>query len=508
MRKLLLAGLCIAALSSAYAQTYTYPDTTQTAVKVDSAIVEEAQESALDNIPSLSLDDNDFNDAGSRNISSQLTAGRDPFYNAASFSFSPARFRLRGYDADFSSVYINGIQMDNLDNGFTPWGLWGGLNDVFRNRDVNFGIRYNTFAFGDISTNTNFDVRAGRQRKQTSVSYALSNRSYTHRAIITHSTGLSKKGWAFTVSGSLRYAGEGYVPGTYYNSKSWFVAADKKLGQKQILSLIAFDAPAENGRQAAATQEMMSLAGTHYYNPSWGYQNGKKRNANVAKTNQPVFIITHDFRITNKTNLVSSVLYSFGERSVSGLDWYNAADPRPDYYRYLPGFYEANGNNATAQQVRNELRENEAARQINWDNLYNVNRENNSVIENANGITGNTISGNRSFYMLGERVTRVNRFAANVIINSRLAENIGLTGGISFQSTRNNYFQRVNDLLGGQFWINLNQFAQRSFPGNPDAYQNDLNHPNRIVSNGGKYGYDYNINHQQAAGMAAVGFYL
>ena len=65
--------------------------------------------------------------------------------------------------------------------------------------------------------------------------------------------------------------------------------------------------------------------------------------------------------------------------------------------------------------------------------------------------------------------------------------------------TNNNYFQRITDLLGGSFWVDINQFAQRDFPQIIDAYQNDLNHPNRIVKTGDKYGYNYNININKAA---------
>ena len=169
---------------------------------LDSAAISDIQDNILDNIPTLSLDDNNFSDVSSQNVSSLLTAGRDPFYNAATFNFFPVRFKIRGYDGDYNATYINNIPMDNLDNGFTPFGLWGGLNDVFRNRDISLGLRYNTFSFGDISNSTNIDVRASKQRKQTSIGYAYSNRSYDQRMMLTHSTGLNKKGWAFTVSGS------------------------------------------------------------------------------------------------------------------------------------------------------------------------------------------------------------------------------------------------------------------------------------------------------------------
>ena len=465
--------------------------------KRDSSIIQDLKDNVIDNIPLITLDDNNLGDASAQNISSLLTAGRDPFYNAATFNFSAVRFRIRGYNADYTSTYINGIPMDNLDNGFTPFGLWGGLNDVFRNRDINIGIRYNTFAFGDIGNTTNIDVRASKQRPQTNIGYSYSNRSYDQRIVFTHSTGLNKKGWAFTVSGSFRYANEGYVKGTYFNGYSWFAAIDKKLGQRQIISLIAFDAPTESGRQGASTQEMIDLSGSHYYNPYWGYQNGKVRNANISITNQPVIILTHDFRISNKTDLTTSASYSFGERSYSSLDWYNAPDPRPDYYRYLPSYY--NSDPYLQQQVYNNLLNNEAARQINWDNLYNINRDNKASIANANGIVGNTVTGNRSYYIQGKRITNSKRINFNSVLNARLSNHVDLTVGESYQSSDNNNYQRIADLLGGSFWVDINQFAQRDFPTNNDAYQNDLNHPNRIVKTGDKYGYNYNININKAA---------
>ena len=502
MIKLILIVSFSVFLFSGYSQTNNSADTIYK--HPDSTIIDEIKDNVLDNIPTISLDDNDLSDASSQAVSSVLTAGRDPFYSAAAFNFSPARFRIRGYDGDYGSTYMNGIPMDNLDNGFTPFGLWGGLNDVTRNKDVSIGLRYNTYAFGDIGTTTSIDSRASRQRKQTSLSYGYSNRTYDQRLMFTHSTGLNKNGWAFTVSGSRRYADEGYVAGTYYNGWSYFGAVDKKIGQRQILSLTVFGAPTENGRQGAATTEIMDLAGSHYYNPYWGYQNGKKRNANIGKTNQPVAILTHDFRITNNTNLTTSLGYSSGERSVSGLDWYNAPDPRPDYYRYLPSYYA--GDPEAEQQVYDQLKNSEAARQINWQNLYDVNRASSATIYNVEGIAGNNVSGKRSYYIQQERVTNARRMNFNTVVNTRLNNHIDLSAGLSFQSLKNNYFERVADLLGGEFYVDLNQFAERDFPSDPNANQNDVNHPNRILNVGDKYGYDYDININKPAGWLQLVF--
>ncbi len=139
----------------------------------DTTILQDSKDALLDNIPVISLDEGDVQDASSQNISSQLSAGRDPFLSAASFHFNAVRFRIRGYDADLFSTYMNGVPMETLDNGFTPFGLWGGLNDVLRNRDQSHGLRATPYAIGDLGGLNNFDTRASRQRKQTSINYAF-----------------------------------------------------------------------------------------------------------------------------------------------------------------------------------------------------------------------------------------------------------------------------------------------------------------------------------------------
>ncbi len=471
----------------------------------DSSMIEELREGILDNIPTISLDENDLGDAGAQNISSLLTAGRDPFYSAASFNFSALRFRVRGYDNELFSTYMNGIPMDNLDNGFTPYGLWGGLNDVMRNRDVSWGLRYNSFAFGDIGSNTHIDSRASRQYAQTSISYAASNRNYRNRIMATHSTGMSPRGWAFSFSGSRRWAEEGYVPGTYYDGWSYFAAVDKRIGQNHLLSLAVFGAPTENGRQGAAVDEMRELAGTNFYNPNWGYQNGEKRNASIGRTHQPVAILTHDFRMNNSTTLTSAAGYSFGDRSVTALDWYNAADPRPDYYRYLPSYTStwANTTDPVQGQMLYDLMKSDIHyRQINWQNLYNVNRASYASIENADGIPGNTVSGRRSRYIIEERVINTHRLNLNSVLNTRFGDFVDFTAGISYQMQNNHYYKEVDDLLGGDFYVNLNQFAERDFPTDNSANQFDLDHPNRILREGDRFGYNYDIHLSKLSGWA------
>ncbi|HNJ58498.1 MAG TPA: TonB-dependent receptor, partial [Chitinophagaceae bacterium] len=437
---------------------------------VDTTITDDVKDAMSDNIAVVTIDENDQGDGGAQNVSSVLTAGRDPFFSVMSFNFNAFRFKMRGYDGDLNTTYLNGTPMDNLDNGFTPFGLWGGLNDVMRNRDVSLGLRPSTFAFGDIASSSSIDARASKQRKQTQIGYAISNRNYTHRLTVYHGTGISKKGWAFVFAGSFRGADEAYVPGTYYNGYSYFIGVDKRFGQKHLLSLSLFEAPTESGRQSGVVDELRTITGDNFYNPTWGLQNGKKRNANIAKSSQPTFILNDEYRFNNRTTISTSISATWGKRSTSALDWYNAPDPRPDYYRYLPSYQLSS---ELQQQVLEAMQTNINKRQINWHGLYEVNRNSFAAIQDANGIQGNTVAGKRSRYIQEERVIDTRRLNFNSVFNTSVGKNIEMTGGISFQSQTNNYYKEVADLLGGEFYVNVNQYAERSFPNNNTANQND-----------------------------------
>lgn len=462
----------------------------------DTIINQMRADELLDNIPVISLDENDGQDGSAQNVSSVLSAGRDPFLNAASFKFNAVRFRVRGYDADMFSTYINGIPMENLDNGFTPYGQWGGLNDVLRNRDVSHGMRITPYGFGDFGGVTYIDTRASYQRQQTSFNYAVSNRNYSNRLMASHSTGLNKKGWAFTVSGSRRWAEEGYTEGTYYDGWSFFGGVDKRINDKHLLSFVAFATPTQSGRQGSSVREMLDIAGSNYYNPYWGYQNGRKRNSSIARSFQPVGILTHDWKITDKMTLLTSGSFSKGYRSTTGLDWYNAADPRPDYYRYLPSYQL---DPTYRDMLLEDMKADVNMRQVNWDMMYNVNQASWETFKNANGIAGNNLYGRRSHYILEERVIDITKGNLNTVLNTALKPNIDLTAGLTYQYQTNNYYKKVEDLLGGDFYVDINQFAERDFPTNNTANQNDLNRPNRIVRVGDRVGYDYDIHMRRAS---------
>jgi len=441
-------------------------------------------------IPTITLSDSDLIEQEnlSSNISSLLTASRDVFVNAAAFNFSATRFRIRGYDSENTMVLLNGVPMNDLESGRVYWSLWGGLNDVMRNRETDIGLNSIPYNFGGVGGATNIDTRASRQWKQTRLSYSIANRSYTNRAMLTHSTGMLPSGWAFSVSASRRWAQEGYQPGTFYDAYSYFLSVDRELGDKHLLNLVAFGAPTKRGRSGASTQEVYDLAGTNFYNPYWGYQNGEKRNSRVADIHQPVVMLRHDWEITDKITVTTSSSYQFGYNGSTALDWYDARDPRPDYYRRLPSFIE---DPEASMAVAERLSDNPELLQIDWAELYDVNRKSFTTIENVDGIEGNDVSGLRAKYIIEDRHYDSREFNFNSIVQAIVNENLTINGGLMYQTYHGDYYKEVEDLLGAEFYVDIDRFAERDIPNDPNALQNDLNNPNRLLREGDRFGYDY-----------------
>jgi hypothetical protein len=435
---------------------------------------------------------------GGQDVSGILQSSRDVFTSTAGFNFGSARFRIRGLDQENTLISINGVLVNDLETGWAAWTNWAGLNDVTRWMTVRSGINPSRINFGGIGGYVDLNMRASELRKGVRVSYASSNRAYRNRVMATYNSGMLANGWAYSVSASSRWANEGYIPGTYFNAFAYFLSVEKKLNKQHSLGFTAFGAPIEQGRQNLAIQEAYDLTGDNFYNSAWGFQNGQKRNARVSRDHKPTFLLTHYFRPTEGSKLTTTAFYTFGRDGQTNLNWFDAKDPRPDYYRYLPSYYtpglSTGGQNdpAEAAYLTGLWQTDPNTQQINWDQLYFANGKNLYALQNAEGVAGNTLIGNRSKYIVEEHRTDPTRIGINSVYEKALDERTHLTVGGSYNKQVSHNFKVMEDLLGGDFWVDIDQFADRDF-NNDTISQNDLSNPNNAVYAGDTFGYNYNM---------------
>ncbi|MBE9481992.1 MAG: TonB-dependent receptor plug domain-containing protein [Bacteroidetes bacterium] len=446
-------------------------------------------------LPVFTLSDTDLDGYDeSQDISGLLQSSRDIFVSTAGYTFGSARYRIRGYGSENFSVLINGIPVNDVESGRAYWSSWGGLNDALRNQDIKTGIVASPFTFGGIGGVTNIETRASKYRQGVKLTYSLANRSYRNRLMFLASTGLMNNGWAVTVSGSRRWAQEGYVEGTFYDAWSYFVSVEKKINNSHSIGFVAYGTPNKRGKAGVSTQEAYDLAGTNYYNAYWGFQNGEKRNSRIGNYHQPLMMLTDYWKINDKTKLTSTLSYSFGRGGSTALNWVEAGDPRPDYYKHLPSYFYYLDDISAYNYYREQWQNNENFRQINWDHFYFANSKYLYTVNNVEGIQGNDVTGFRSKYIIEDRRNDISRIGFNMTLNKDINENTDISGGLNMTWFKGFHFKEIVDLLGGEYWLDIDKYANQEPFEITGVSQSDLRHPNRIVTTGDRFGYDYTSN--------------
>ncbi len=461
-------------------------------------------------MPTIVMIDSEYDETNSStDISSFLQSSRDVFSNMAAYNLSNRRFRIRAYDSKYTEVMINGIVMNDPDGGRPYYSNWGGLNDAMRNTTIVNNVGMSGDCFGGVGGSLFINTRAGNYRKQVSLSYAASNRSYANRLMLTASTGMMKNGWAFTVSASRRYTPVNskviYGEGIWYDAYSYFFAAEKKLNSKHSLGLTIFGSPSSRAGSTPSVQEAFDLLGTNYYNPNWGWQTGDdgsrfKRNARVSSYHQPMFMLEHFWKPNSKWEINTTAYYWFGKGGSTSLEWGEAADPRPDYYRNLPSYYLYQLQNGQTgytldgyQAYTMQWITDESMHQINWDELYAANKRHLATVHDING-TGESVQGIFSKYIVEERRQDKSQGGLSSSFKYEFNPNLHLNGGLKADMSRTHYYKKVADLLGGDYYLDIDKYADGEAFDITDEQQTDIKNPNHVAKVGDVIGYNYYAN--------------
>jgi hypothetical protein len=419
----------------------------------------------------VTITENDLGDdnSGSESTSGLLQATRDAYQQAAAFNWGQSRFRIRGLDNEYGTTMINGIVMNKLYDGRPQWSNWGGLNDATRNQEFTMGSSPSDYTFGSALGTQEINTRASFYRPGSRISMSGTNTNYSWRTMGTYASGMDKDGWAFVVSASRRWAQEGYFEGTDYAANSLFASVEKKINDKHSLNLTAIYAQNSRGKTSPNTKEVNDLMGITY-NSYWGWQDGRKRNSREKNIDEPIIMLSHFWKLSDKSNLNTNVAFQTGTIGNSRIDYQLGNNPDPTYYKNLSSYY-SNLGGFTQTQLDNIDNTFKAKSQIDWNAMYIANQ--------------NSAFAGRSVYVLYEDRTDDNLLNANSILNSSLSDHIVLNAGINVRKLRSHNHQNLMDLMGGQYFLDIDPF----YAGN--ASQSDLNNPDRRVGENQTYGYNY-----------------
>ena len=372
------------------------------------------------------------NKLGSQEFPEILKSTPGVYATKSGGGFGDGRLNLRGFNSENVAVMINGVPVNDMENGRVYWSNWAGLADVTSAMQVQRGLGASKVAVPSIGGTINILSKTTDAEKGGNIISGVGSDGYQKYGA-TVSTGLLDNGLAVTVSAS-KTKGDGYVDGTQFEGYNYFVNVSKQLNDNHKLSFTSFGAPQTHGqRQNRSTIETYRNAESgNKFSPDWGIKNGQIVSTEDNFYHKSQSSLNHYWTISDKSDLSTSLYASWGTGGGGGI--------AGDY-----GLF--------------NVRLGGSDQPIDLDNIVDINR--------ANGALG-------SVSWLRASRNDHTWFGMLSTFKTELNENLDFIAGVDLRTYTGRHFTEVTDLLGGAYV----------------ADNSDINNPNRTLKVGDKYSYN------------------
>jgi len=399
-----------------------------------------------------------------------------------------ARITIRGFSQRNVAVMLDGIPVNDMENGWVYWSNWFGLDAVTRSIQVQRGLGASKLALPSVGGTINILTKGIENKRSISIEQAVDNEG-KHQTNLAYTSGLLKHGWGLTFAGAYKQ-GNGWVDQT--NVKAWFFFAkvDKRWG-KHITSLTGFGAPQTHKQrsysraiatydtefaegQGITPDEFPTIANQGIaYSQHWGYL---KRDADQWNSDQTARIIDPNAGrgvLNEKTN-------TYFKPQFSVRDTWNASDKLVisttlylslgtgggESTRYslkntnliTPADVLANPDKFTADEIG----------QINWQSIYDQNsKPTNTGFGETYPI--NTTYSDKLYYSNNYRVQANNNHRWIGLLSTfsyKVNNKIDWSGGIDLRSYTAEHYMEITDLLGGDYAIDKYDY-RNDYEANP-----------------------------------------
>jgi outer membrane receptor protein involved in Fe transport len=372
------------------------------------------------------------NKLGSQEFPEILKSTPGVYATKSGGGFGDGRLNLRGFNSENVAVLINGVPVNDMENGRVYWSNWAGLSDVTSAMQVQRGLGASKVAVPSIGGTINILSKTTDAEKGGNIFVSTGNDGYQKYGA-TVSTGLLDNGFAVTAS-AAKTKGDGYVDGTQFEGYNYFLNISNQLNANHKLSFTTFGAPQWHGQRAnrSTIATYRNAESGNKFSPDWGIKNGEILSFEDNFYHKSQSSLNHYWTISDKTNLSTALYASWGTGGGGGI--------AGDY-----GLF--------------NVRLGGSDQPVDLDNIVDINRENGQL----GAISWLRASRNDHSW-----------FGALSTFKTALNDNLDFIAGIDLRTYTGKHFTELTDLLGGAFVID----------------NSDINNPNRALKVGDKYNYN------------------
>jgi hypothetical protein len=356
-----------------------------------------------------------------------------------------ARLSIRGFNQRNVGVMINGVPMNDMENGWVYWSNWDGVGDATSSIQVQRGLSAVNLAVASVGGTMNVltdptAIEAGLKFKQE-----VGNDGFLKSTAVANS-GLIDGKYAF--SGLIvRKIGDGLIDKTWTDAWAYYFGASYQMNPNNRLEFYAMGAPQMHGQnsykqniaaysheyaesldgfEAGALTKFKEASTGLKYNQTWGpisasytgkqYWNGKEHdryasdfmNERENYFHKPLVNLNWYSKLTEKMFLYSTAYYSGGTGGGSGtfgsMKWNTTAEP---------------------------------TRFVDWDATIANNKAN---ATGSKGILRNSVNNQWTVGLISKA-------------NYKMSESLNTTFGLDWRTAEIDHFREIRDLLGGEYFL-------------------------------------------------------
>ena len=351
-----------------------------------------------------------FENLGSQELPELLKVTPSAFITKSGGGVGDSRINLRGFDQRNIAILINGVPVNDMENGWVYFSNWAGIGDALKQIQVQRGLGASKLAIQSVGGTMNIITKTTDVEKGGSVQQSFTDFGQW-KSVVSLSSGNQKWG-ALSFVGSTTQ-GNGYINGTNVNAFSYFLSYSKELNSHHKVQFTLLGAPQSHGQRVSRlTQVEYDKYGIKYNKDLYTINGltfiGQQTNINKNYFHKPIASLNHYWTINKSTSLTTSVYGSFGHGGGSG--------PLGSY-------------NSTAV-VRDST-----------TGILNMTRQ---LYINDTSTTG-------SKYIIRNSVNNHTWFGVLTTLNHKW-KNFDFTLGLDGRTYKGEHFREVRDLLGGKYY--------------------------------------------------------
>ena len=401
---------------------------------------------------------------GSRDIPAALNLTPSFYSTNQGGGAGDTRLNVRGFNQRNVAIMINGVPVNDMENGWVYWSNWDGLGDAASSIQIQRGTSPVNLATPSIGGTMNIITDPAGKSQGVYLKQEFGSWNFK-KTTVTYNSGLMND--KFAVSATLaKKSGDGFYNGTYTDALAYYLGMSYQINDKNKLEGFVIGAPQYHGqnlyRQNIARYShdyAKSLVGDYEVAALDEYKEGGRNfNQNYNKVTVPYngnqYFSMYGNKISRgrKTDGYIMERENFFHKPQVNINYYNTINEKMQWATIAYWSGGRGGGAGTFGSVSTDYGyQGMGVRQ--WDTEILENQSNPDANgENAStGILRNSVNNQWTLGAISKLFIDLN-------------DNLKLQAGIDYRTAKIEHYREVRDLLGGDYYYyDGNEFESTNY---------------------------------------------